>query len=120
MPDVSHYYSGDIATSSNGDLLTVDGVAFSQQMVLRRLLTNPGDYIWHPEYGAGLPSLIGQAIDVPSVQALIAAQMFLESSVVQDPAPTITVTPVANGMFVEITYTETDSQQLTSLSFNVK
>jgi phage baseplate assembly protein W len=119
MPDLSHLFGSDLVVSANGDLLTSDSVQLSQEMVLRRLLTNPGDYIWHPDYGAGLPAMIGQPIDVATVTRIIQSQMFLEASVVRSPAPVITVSSIPNGMFVEIEYTEADSQQTATLSFPV-
>src|SRR5580698_10553456 len=105
MPDIAHVFGGDLAVSSSGDLWTASSLTLSQQRVLRRLMTNPGDYIWHPDYGAGLPSMIGQPINATSVQAIITAQMYLERSVVRNPAPVVNVTPFANGMFVEDQYT---------------
>jgi hypothetical protein len=119
MPDLFHEWSSDIQGSANGDLLTADSVLLSQQSVLRRLLTNPGDYIWHPEYGAGLPAMIGMPIDVATVTRIIQTQMFLEDSVVRSPAPVINVSAIPNGMFVQIQYTEADSQQTATLAFNV-
>lgn len=119
MPDVSQQWGSDLVASANGDLLTSDSVQLSQEMVLRRLLTNPGDYIWHPDYGAGLPAMIGLPIDVAKVTSIIQSQMFLEASVVQAPAPVITVSSIPNGMFVEIDYIEADSQQPATLSFPV-
>lgn len=119
MPDLDHTFGGDLSVSASGDLLTADSLTLSQQNVLRRLLTNPGDYIWHPEYGAGLPGLIGQPIDVPTVTGLIRSQMALESTVSQSPAPVITVTPITSGMAVNIQYTEVDSGQTAILAFSV-
>ena len=120
MPDLYHYISADIAASANGDLLLADSVMLSQQNVLRRLLTNPGDYIWHPTYGAGLPAMIGQPIDVPTVQSIIIQQMFLEDSVSRSPLPVVTVAPINNGMYIKIQYTEVDSQKSVVLKFDVK
>ena len=119
MPDLSHTFGGDLAVSANGDLLTADSLSLSQQRVLRRLLTNPGDYIWQPNYGAGLPAMIGQPISVAAVQSTIIAQMYLERTVMRNPAPVVTVSPLANGMFVQIQYTEADSQLPTVLRFSV-
>ena len=119
MPDLYHDWSQDIAASANGDLLLADSVILSQQSVLRRLLTNPGDYIWHPDYGAGLPAMIGMPMDVASVTRIIQTQMFLEESVVRSPLPVISVQAIPNGMFVQISYTEADSQQIATLAFNV-
>ena len=119
MPDLSHTFGGDLMVSASGDLLTADSLTLSQQSVLRRLLTNPGDYIWQPGYGAGVRAMIGLPIDIATVTSVIQAQMFLEDSVVRSPAPVITVTPIANGMFVEIQYVESDSQQSSVLKFSV-
>src|ERR1700684_4222739 len=105
MPDVAHLYGGDIAVSANGDLLLTDSIDLSNQRILRRLLTNPGDYIWHSEYGAGLPKMIGLPIDVDSVKAIIVSQIFLEATVLRTPPPIITVESFPNGMFVSIEYT---------------
>lgn len=119
MPDLYHDWSMDLQGSANGDLLTSDSVLLSQQSVLRRLLTNPRDYIWHPEYGAGLPAMIGLPMDVATVTRVIQTQMFLEDSVVRSPAPAINVQAIPNGMFVQIEYVEADSQQTATLAFNV-
>ena len=119
MPDLFHEWGNDLQVGATGDLLLADSIQLSTQSVLRRLLTNPGDYIWHPDYGAGLPKMIGMPIDVAAVKRIIQAQMFLEDSVVRSPAPTIDVRSIPNGMFVEIDYVEADSQQTATLAFNV-
>ena len=54
--------------SASGDLLTTDDPT---NRILRRLLTNPGDYLWHPDYGAGLPSRIGTVVNEAELTALI-------------------------------------------------
>jgi hypothetical protein len=119
MPDIAHTYGFDLVVSANGDLLTADSVNLSQQFVLRRLLTNPGDYIWQPQYGAGLPQKIGDPFDVSTIDEIITSQMYLESTVVRDPPPDIEVDSFPNGMFVDITYTEADSGLPAVLSFPV-
>ena len=118
-PDISHVFGEDLVVSANGDLLLADSVNLSNQRILRRLLTNPGDYIWHPTYGAGLPATIGMPVDVETVKAIIIAQIFLEETVMRTPQPVITVQSFPNGMFVQITYTEADSGQTVTLSFDV-
>jgi hypothetical protein len=119
MPDLSQTYGQDLVVSANGDLLTADSVNESQQRVLRRLFTNPGDYIWQPTYGAGLPQKIGDPFDVATIQSIVQSQMYLEDSVVRDPAPDIEVSSFPNGMYVDISYTEADSGQQAVLSFPV-
>jgi hypothetical protein len=119
MPDIFHVWGSDVVASANGDLLTADSVNLSQQMVLRRLLTNPGDYIWQPQYGAGLPRKIGDPFDVSTINAIVVGQMYLEASVVRDPPPEIDVAAFPNGMFIDIAYTEADSGLPAVLSFPV-
>ena len=119
MPDVFHQFSNDLVVSANGDLLTADSVQLSEQRVLRRLLTNPTDYIWQPTYGAGMPQKIGLPFDVETIEAIVAAQMCLEESVVRSPPPEVGVASFPNGMFVDISYTEADSGLPAVLSFQV-
>src|SRR5579864_3694785 len=109
MTDSAQYFGQDLMLGATGDLQAADSVLLSQQRILRRLMTNPGDYIWEPTYGAGLPAMIGKPFDLAAVTALIRAQMFLESSVQQQPPPQINATPFQNGMYVQIQYVEVDS-----------
>jgi hypothetical protein len=119
MPDVFHIFSSDLVISANGDLLTADSVNLSQQRVLRRLLSNPQDYIWQPTYGAGLPQKIGDPFDVSTINGIVTSQMYLEESVVRDPPPVINVASFPNGMFIDLQYTEADSGLPAVLSFPV-
>lgn len=117
--DLAHWMGQDLNVAASGDLLTVDGVTKGTQRILRRLLTNPGDYIDHPDYGAGLASKIGQPFDAEACQALVQAQMYLESAVARTPAPTIAVTQITGGLFVSIAYTDSETGQIVPLSFSV-
>ena len=117
--DIAHAYGADLQLSATGDLLAVDSVTRSNQRVLRRLLTNPGDYLWQPEYGAGLPARIGTLLDAEEITGLIRAQIFEEASVSQEPEPEITVVPIANGVSVGIRYTERESALESTLQFRV-
>lgn len=119
MPDIAHYFSSDLGLGATGGLQIADGSLQSQQRILRRLLTNPGDYIWEPEYGAGLPRLIGQKLDEVALAALIRSQMYLEESVQQQPEPEIGVTPILNGVYVRIGYVEAESGRTQVLAFEV-
>ncbi len=120
--DLWHYWGGDLAPGNTGDLLTVTGTERGQQRVLRRLLTNPGEYLWHPEYGAGLPSKIGRPLDKGKLIALIRAHLALESVVAQSPTPQIAVGPLGTdptGITVAINYTDAATKEPTTLSFNL-
>lgn len=118
--DINHFWSGDLSAASTGDLSTIDGSARNQQRVLRRLMTNPGDYAQHPDYGAGLPQQIGLVFDAPKLRALIRGQMLLESFVAKSPEPQITVQKISNGISCDIQYTDAQTDTVQILSFNVK
>jgi hypothetical protein len=120
--DLNHFWGNDLSPGVTGDLATVSGTLLGQQRVLRRLLTNPGDYIFHPDYGAGLPGFIGRTLDVGKVVAVIRSQILLEPSVAKTPAPQITVQQLPadlTGLAVTIAYNDADSNTPVVLSFNV-
>lgn len=112
--DISLNFGQDISLSSQNDLLTVSELERSKQRVLRRLLTNPGDYIWHTDYGAGLPAFVGQSLSgdrFDEIRSLITSQIFLEPSVSQIPEPQILLQTIQGGLFVQINYTESATKQ---------
>ena len=123
LADLYHYFGTDLSSSNTGDLLTVTDVTRGQQRVLRRLLTNPGDYIFQPTYGAGLAQWIGTNADLVAMEALIRAQMLLEPTVATQPEPDVRVSPIANqaggGFAVAIRYTDAPSGAAVVLSFDV-
>jgi hypothetical protein len=123
LADLYNYIGGDLATSGTGDLQTVTDTLRGQQRVLRRLLTNPGDYIFHPTYGAGLPSYVGRVANIAEITALVRGQMLLEDAVAKSPAPSIAVAPIPSpaggGFSVTIQYTDAPTGQPVTLSFDV-
>lgn len=117
--DVGHFWGSDLLLSPTGDLARVTRADRSRQRVLRRLLTNPGDYIFHPTYGAGLPQRVGTIIDADEITALIQAQMRLEPSVAQTPAPVVKVAAIPNGITVNVQYVSLPDRQPVPLVFDV-
>lgn len=120
--DLFHYWGSDVSTGPTGDLQTVNGTLLGQQRVLRRLLTNPGDYVFQPNYGAGLPAYVGQPMDVGKITALIKAHLLLESAVAKTPPPQITVTQAPtdpSALAVTIAYNDAATNTPVVLSFNV-
>jgi hypothetical protein len=103
LSDLDHEWGGDLSTSNSGDLATVTGTLMGQQRVLRRLMTNPADpefdlppdYIWEPEYGEGLPRLIGQIGQAGEIASRCKSGMAKEAAVAQTPPPQATVSPLA-------------------------
>jgi phage baseplate assembly protein W len=119
MPDIWHVWGGDLATSPTGDLAPVDGLDRGRQRILRRLLTNQGDYLWHPEYGAGLGARIGQLRDIPAITAVINSQIMQEACVGKNPPPVITVSQIENGAYISIVYQDVETGSQSVLQFNI-
>ena len=106
--DLDHDFGGDLTLGPTGDLASVSGMILGQQRVLRRLLTNAGDYIWQLDYGAGLPATIGAPVAAAAIEGLVRSQIFLETAVARSPAPSIAVQ--ASGGLVSLRIGYTDAQ----------
>lgn len=122
ISDISHFFGGDLSPGITGDLAPASGTIRGQQRVLRRLLTNPGDYVFQPTYGAGLPQWIGRTLDVGKVSALIRSHILLEDSVAASPPPVIAVAPLPadpTGLAVRIAYSDAATNTPVVLSFNL-
>jgi hypothetical protein len=121
--DIGHQWGGDLDVGPTGDLAVVAGAPAVTQRILRRLLTNPGDYIWNLGYGAGLPGFVGTAVSSVQIAAIVRPQMLLETGVAVSPAPDIVVsTPEWPGMGtfeLTVQYVDTDSRQLNNISLPI-
>ena len=129
--EINHYWGNDLQVGPTGDLALVDTTSWGQQRVLRRLLTNPAqpipgnpdqlaaDYIWHPDYGAGLPGRVGGVVNLVKIKALIRTQILLEAAVAKQPEPVITVRAISGGVSVYIRYTDAVTQLPVVLGFDV-
>lgn len=82
-------------------------------------MTAPGAYIWHPEYGAGIPQKIGSVFNEASIRSLITSQIYLEEIVAKQPAPVIYIRPFSNGITIDIQYFMANSGTQNVLSFDV-
>lgn len=119
MKDLTHYVGDDLSLSPTGSLSPVEGIERGKQRILRRLITNPGDYVFHPEYGAGLGRYVGALMNIPETIANIRGQTLLEDCVAKKPAPVISVTPSNDTLSVNISYTDSASGEPVTLSFEV-
>jgi hypothetical protein len=123
LVDINHYIGGDVSISSTGDLQGCDGLLRSQQRVLRRLLTNPGDYLFQLNYGAGIQKYIGNNTKAGEIETLIQSQIALEDCVAQTPAPQVIVSPInggiTGGVYIQIQYKDASTGEQVSLNFNV-
>jgi len=123
MGDIDHQWGSDLCFGATGDIAVVSGAAMSQERILRRLLTNPFDYIWHTTYGAALASFVGEPANVNRIQAVVRSQIFKEVTVAREPEPTINVTISPGGsagdVYVQISYFDSATAQTQALSFSV-
>ena len=120
MADLALQFGGDLEISQTGDLAIVESSLLVQQRVMRRLLTNPSQYIWQINYGAGLGQFVGQAGNPNLVSGLIRKQLQLESQVMKEPAPSVTASMTdGNTLTVSIDYVESETNETSQLSFSV-
>lgn len=121
--DISHQWGADMLAGPTGDLAPATAAERGQQRVLRRLLTSPGDYLWQPDYGAGLARFIGQPGNAAQIRAVIRGQIFKEAAVARAPEPVIDVAFSPSGaigsVYVHIRYVDAASDQTQLLSFTV-
>ncbi len=121
MNDLFQQWGNDLAVDARGDLALASGALRVQQQVLRRLLTNPGDYIWQPQYGAGLAQFVGQPANPLQIQAIIRTQLAKESAVAQTPPPSVEVSyDTLGAIAVMISYVDAASGQTQLLSFGIR
>lgn len=119
LSDLNHTWGGDLTAAANGDLLSAQTTMRGQQRVLRRLMTNPGDDMFNPTYGAGLARFVGSTAQPAQIGALIRGQMLQEAAVAPSPAPAITVQALPDGLAVNLQYTDAPTGQPVVLAFNV-
>ena len=118
MSSLSHTVGGDLDLSGSGNLTLVSDAEETRQKILRRLCTNPGGYIWHPDYGAGLPAMVGMTMDAGTLQGIVQEQMADESGVDQTQPITVTVTNTPAGFYrCDITYTDSQTQTIQALTY---
>lgn len=130
LSDLDHYWGGDLSVSNTGDIATVSGAGRGKQRILRRLMTNPADpvrglpadYIWEPDYGEGLPRLIGQPGQATEISARIRSGLSKEDAVAKTPAPQISVAPTAadpTAYEISVGYVDATTQKPVALTFTL-
>lgn len=113
MSDIQHSMGSDLNVGNGGDLASAQGSEAIRERVLRRLLTNPGEYIWQLSYGGGLASFVGQVANLAAIQSVVQAQMALEPDVLSQPIPTATMSATGDGIVaISVTYADDQSGSL--------
>ncbi|MBU6448051.1 MAG: hypothetical protein KGQ26_00345 [Rhodospirillales bacterium] len=120
MADLSLLFGGDLSIGPTGDLAVADAQELTQQRVLRRLLTNQGDYIWQLAYGAGLGQFVGRPGVPDLVSGVIRTQMQRETQVMQFPAPSVSAIAADDGtVMASVSYVDAVTGQTALLSFSI-
>lgn len=79
-------FTDDFQLTADGDYVSVTGDLLVRQMVYNRLLTVPGEYKLHPDYGVGLPKWVkrtASAADLAELKQRIIEQLTEDSAVEQ-------------------------------------
>ena len=120
MVDLALEVGGDLAVGPTGDLALANGTLLTQQRVLRRLLTNSGDYIWQLNYGAGLGAFVGQPGAPEMIAGVVRAQLLLEPSVAVSPPPVVAVAHENDGaVTATLTYADSTTGLISTNSFSL-
>jgi hypothetical protein len=106
-----------------GDILQSESEKLTQQSIIRRLLTNPGTYFWHPEYGAGIGRFVGESLSSDNfdyIKNIINSNILLEENVAQTPSPQISFIAISPDILqCTIVYYSIPSQTPATISFQV-
>ena len=120
MADLSLEWHDDFQVDSSGDLLVVDGDDEVRQRLERRLFSASQSYIFHPEYGAGLPQKVGSTLSVAQIKSIVASQLALEASVAPNPPAQLSVSSHPNQPdLVNIAIQYWNAQTGVSVSFSI-
>ncbi len=110
-----HWYGLDIQFAASGDDASASGILEINQRILRELMTSPGDYVWQPNYGAGLGRYIGQSLSTAKfaeLKALITSIVIKQPDVQRQPAPQVTFQSDAAGLLsTQIIYVYAPTRQ---------
>jgi hypothetical protein len=92
-------WGGDLSVGPTGDIGVAPVQTEVQQRIIRRLLTNTGDYLWHVNYGGGFGSYIGKPYSSALIEGTVLAQLQYEVLVATNPSPTFQISQSTTASF---------------------
>lgn len=117
--DIDHYFSADASPDLTGGATIAAGLTASQQRIIRRVLTNPGDYTANPDYGAGAGRFVGTTPQgLNQLKTLISSQILLEPSVAPYPFPKVELKTNYEMLYITIEYVDVPTNTTQLLAFS--
>lgn len=111
--------AGTMQIEASGDYRNVTGTELTKKLLIRRLISSPGDFFHLKDYGAGLRNkepLPTQ--DLPKLKKRIEAQALLEREV-ESARCTLTLDPSNNMLIVQLRAVEKKTGQKIEVGFQV-
>ena len=98
-------WGGDLLVSVRGDVAVSPVQTEVQNRIIRRLLTNPGDYVWHTGYGGGLGNYVGSVVSPRTMESNIVYQLKYETFISFSPAPVVDIGESPSGSLSSVSVT---------------
>jgi len=111
--------SGTLQVGTDGDYISSGGEEFLRKLIIRRLITQPGEFLYNPTYGVGLRDKEPlPTSDLPKLQAQIELQLQREPEI-KNVATTLTLTS-DNILTVQVQATLRKTNQQVVLSMPIQ
>lgn len=108
------YFNDDLQVSSTGDYATVQGQDALKQAIKSRLITAPGEYAVHPEYGCGVSRWLKKRMsksDLDNLRQTIIDQMSKEPRIQKVNDVEVTLLSSGEGVHISIRVTAIGREQ---------
>ena len=111
--------SGTFSITAGGDYAAQEGADLLKKLVVRRIITQPGEFFHLPNYGAGAsPKSPVPGGGASALKALLEAQVRLEPDV-QDVTATVTFQPSLSLLSILLAVQERSTGQVVRIGLNV-
>jgi phage baseplate assembly protein W len=96
------FFDGDYRVTPHGDYLTIEQEEALKQDVYHRLITNPGEYKFRPDYGCGVRAAVNGRMGQAEIDALTNR---IRENLLQDPRVTgvsVTLSAIDEGVSIAL------------------